>query len=190
MNEIAILQKMFVSTAQVPLQPGPGRPSVRLTDKQAKTVVEIKGIPHDSVVIRAEDFEDPLAIFNGSKGERRRADFVIVSMDGSRKWIICIETQAGNSKTRSHVEVQLKGAVCFISYCKCIGRLFWESMGFLDDYQYRYVSMVDINANKAIKKTRHYPHRIQSEGGLHNTPASFLKYFRSTSLYFSKLISQ
>ena len=50
--------------------------------------------------------------------------------------------------------------------------------------------MVDINASKAIKKTRHYPHRIQSEGGLHNTPASFLKYFRSASLYFSKLISE
>ena len=64
---------------------------------------------------------------------------MIVSMDGSRKWIICIETQAGNSKTRSHVEDQLKGAVCFMNYCKCIGRLFWESMGFLDDYQYRYV---------------------------------------------------
>ena len=181
---------MLVSTAQIPLQPGPGKPSVKLTDKQAKTVVEIQGIPHDSVVIRAEDFEDPLAIFNGSRGERRRADFVIVSIDRGRKWIICIETQAGNSKTRSHVEDQLKGAVCFMNYCKCIGRLFWESNEFLDDYQYRYVSMVDINANKETKKTRHYPYHTQSERGFHNTPASFLKYFRSASLYFSKLISE
>ena len=55
-NEIAILQKMLVSTAQIPLQPGSGRPSVKLTDKQAKTTVEIKGLPHDTVVIRAEDF--------------------------------------------------------------------------------------------------------------------------------------
>ena len=190
MNEIAILQKMLVSTAQIPLQPDSGRPSVRLTDMQANTTVEIKGVPHDSVAIRAEDFEDPLTIFNGSKGERRRADFVIVAIDGIRKWIICIETQAGNSKTRSHVEDQLKGAACFMSYCKCIGKMFWESIEFLDDYQYRYVSMGDISANKEIKKTRHYPHRVQSEGGLHSTPADFLKFYRSTSLHFSKLISE
>ena len=188
MKEIEILQTMLVSDAQIPLRPGPGRPSVKLTDKQAKTTVEIKGVPHDTVVIRAEDFEFPLDIFNGSRGERRRADFVIVSDDGKRKWIICIETQAGKSKTRSHVEEQLKGAACFMSYCKCIGKLFWESNEFLEDYQYRYVSMVDIKANREIKRTRHYPFRVQSEGRLHNTPANFLKFYQSTSLYFSKLI--
>ena len=190
MNEIAILKTMLVSDAQISLQPSLGRPSVRLTDKQAKTTVEIKGVPHDTVVVRAEDFEDPLAVFNGTRGERRRADFVIVSIDGNRKWIICIETQAGNSKTRSHVEAQLKGAACFISYCKCIGKMFWESIEFLDDYQYRYVSMVDISANKEIKKTRHYPQRVQSESGLHSAPADFLKFYRSTSLHFKKLISK
>lgn len=189
MNEIEILQTMLVSNAQIPLQPGPGRPSVTLTDKQAQTTVEIKGVPHDTVVVRAEEFEAPLDIFNGSRGERRRADFVIVSDDGKRKWIICIETQAGNTKTRSHVEQQLKGATCFMSYCKCIGKLFWESNEFLDDYQYRYVSMVDIHANKEIRRTRHYPYRAQSDGGLHDTPADFLKFYRSKSLYFSKLIS-
>lgn len=190
MNEIAMLRKMLVSTAQLPLHPSPGRPSVKLTDKQAKTTVEIKGIPHDSVVIRAEDFENPLTIFNGSKGERKRADFVIVAIDGIRKWIICIETQAGNSKTRTHVEQQLKGAACFMSYCNCIGKMFWQSKVFLDDYQYRHVSIVDISSAREIKKTRHYPFYIQPQGGLHNTPAGFLKIYRSDSLYFSKLISE
>ena len=75
-----------------------------------------------------------------------------------------------------------------MSFCKCIGKLFWESNEFFDGYRYRYVSMVDINANKEIKRTRHYPHRVQSEGGLHNTPTDFLKFYQSTSLYFSKLI--
>ena len=32
--------------------------SVELTDLQAGTTVEIKGLPPDSIVIRAEDFEE------------------------------------------------------------------------------------------------------------------------------------
>ena len=86
MNDIEILKEMLVYDAQVPLQrKGNQLPSVELIDTQANTTVEIKGLPHDSIVIGAEDFEDPLTVFQGSKGERRRADFVIVSNDGIKK---------------------------------------------------------------------------------------------------------
>lgn len=126
-NDIQILREMIVNRVQVRLQQRQGRPSVELTDSQAGTTVEIKGLPPDSIVIRAEDFESPLTVFNGSKGEGKRADFVIVSNDeNERKWVICLETKGGN-KTRSEVVAQLKGAKCFISYCKCIGKSFWET---------------------------------------------------------------
>ena len=171
MNDIEILKKMLVCDVQIPLQQEEGRPSsVELTDKQANTTVEIKGLPHDSIVIRAEDFKGPLTVFQGSRSERKRADFVIVSNEERGKWIICIETQAGNSKDPVHVEAQLKGAQCFISYCKCIGRSFWEWEEFLDGYEYRFISMIDINSNKQTKKTRHYSPHIQSpEGTTHLT---------------------
>ena len=188
MNDIEILQEMLIYDAQIPLRQGQGRPSVELTDKQGDTTIEIKGLPYDSIVIRAEDFEDPLTVFKGSKGERKRADFVIVSNENSKKWIIYIETQAGNYKLAAHVEEQLKGAQCFMSYCKCIGRSFWEGEEFLGDYQYRFVSIVDINSNKETKKTRPYAPHIQSKGRLHDTPDAFLKILRSPSLHFRKLI--
>ena len=63
---------MLVGRAQVRLQQSHNRLSVELTDLQAGTTVEIKGLPPDSIVIRAEDFKNPLTIFNGSKGERKR----------------------------------------------------------------------------------------------------------------------
>ena len=151
MNDIEILQEMLVPDAQVPLQQGQGKSSVQLKDEQAGTIVEIKGLPRDSIVIRAEAFEDSLKLFEGSKGERRRADFVIISID-SRKWIICIETQKSNYKSPKEVIEQLKGALCFVSYCRCIGREFWLEKEFLDDYHYRFVSMVDIDTNKETKK--------------------------------------
>lgn len=182
-NDIQILREMIVNRVQVRLQQRQGRPSVELTDSQAGTTVEIKGLPPDSIVIRAEDFESPLTVFNGSKGEGKRADFVIISNDeNERKWVICLETKGGN-KTRAEVVAQLKGAKCFISYCKCIGKSFWESEEFLDDYEYRFVSVVRLNDPRK-RRTEPFYYR----GNLYDRPEVFLKISRIFSIHFSKLI--
>ena len=175
---------MLTGRAQVRLQQqGQARPSVELTDSQASTTIEIKGLPPNSIVIRSEDFKNPLTVFNGLKGERKRADFVIISNDESeRKWIVCLETKGGN-KTRSEVVAQLKGAKCFIGYCKCIGKSFWESEGFLDDYEYRFVSVVRLNDPR---KRRTEPFYYTAR--LHDHPEVFLKISRIFSIHFSKLI--
>ena len=184
-NDIQILREMISPEVQVMLQSARGKPFVQLTDLTSGTTVRINGVPHDSIIIRAEDFENPLTVFNGSKGERKRADFVIVSNDGSeRKWIICIETQEMDSKLASHVVQQLKGAYCFITYCQCIGKSFWESEEFLDDYDYRFVSIVDLNFNKSRRRTQPF----YSVGELHDRPDVFLKISRSPTIYFRKLI--
>ena len=185
MNDIQILREMLTPDVQVTLQSGQGRSSVQLTDLQSGATVEIKGIPPDSIVIRAEDFENPLTIFNGTKGERKRADFVIVSNDErGRKWLICIETQEMDAKLASHVIQQLKGAYCFISYCKCIGKSFWESEEFLDGYEYRFISIVDLNFNRSRRRTQPF----HSIGELHERPDVFLKISQSPIIYFRKLI--
>ena len=185
-NDIQILQEMLSPNVQVMLQSGSGKPSVQLTDLQSGMTVEVKGLPHNSIVIRAEDFYNPLTIFNGSRGERKRADFVIVSNDeNERKWVICIETQEMDSKLASHVIQQLKGASCFISYCRCIGKSFWDSKEFLENYEYRFVSIVDINFNKSRRRTEPF----DSRGELHNNPDLFLKISRRPTIYFRKLIN-
>ena len=189
MNDIEILKEMLVCAAQVPLQrKGHQPPSVELIDTQANTTVEIRGLPHDSIVIRAEDFEDPLTVFQGSKGERRRADFVIVSNEGQRKWIICIEIQGSNYKRGAEVIEQLKGALCFVNYCKCIGKEFWLEKRFLDDYEYRFVCMANINVKK--RRTRSYSPHMQSKGKLHDSPNAFLKISERLNLHFSNLLHE
>ena len=184
-NDIQILREMLNPDAQVTLQSGQGKPSVQLTDLQSGATVEIKGLPHNSLVIRAEDFENPLTIFNGQKGERKRADFVIVSNDENEKrWIVCIETQESDSKKAWHITQQLKGAYCFINYCKCIGKSFWELDAFLDDYDYRFVSIVDINFNQSRRRIQPF----DPAGELHNRPDVFKKLSQRSTIYFSKLI--
>ena len=122
-NDIEILKEMLSCKIRVPLNHEAGKPpSVKLKDKQSKGTVRIKGLPYDSIVIRAEDFEPPCTVFKGSKGERRRADFVIVSNDERGKWIICIEIEDSNYKGGAEIIEQLKGALCFVKllqmYCE------------------------------------------------------------------------
>ena len=62
-NDIQILQEMLSPCVQVSLQLEQGRPSVELIDSQSGTNVKIKGVPPDSIVIRAEIFEEPLIPF-------------------------------------------------------------------------------------------------------------------------------
>ena len=166
--------------AKVPLRQEQGRPSVRLEDETSGTIVEVKGLPRDSIVIRAEDFKNPLAIFNGSKGERKRADFVIVSSEDRKKLIVCIETKARKSKAEVHIKAQLKGALCFMGYCRCIGRVFWGSDAFLDGYEYRFVSIGHTNVHKRNK----HPSRSSK---WHSNPENFLK-VRGKFHHFSNLI--
>lgn len=187
MNDIEILQEMLISAAQVPLrQNGEVTYSVKLADDEANTKVTIKGIPWDSIVIRADvffpraetkEFKDRF-IFQGSKGENRRADFVIVSR-GARKWVVCIEIKKPNRGRKEIVE-QLEGALCFVSYCKSIGRAFWTKDDFLEDCDYRFVSMVNVSVNK--KSTR----PSNPKPLLHSRPNEFLKLFGRLH-HFSRL---
>lgn len=185
MNDIEILEELLSIGAQVSLQQSHGRYSVILKDKQGKTTVEITNLPDNSIVFRPEYLKPPNA-FKGSKGERRRADFAIVSNKNAEKWIICIETQKGTGKDPEDIEQQLRGAECFIGYCKCIGKSFWQSAKFLDGYQSRFVSIVNINIDK--QTTRFYQPENQSRKKLHDSPENFREIPGHQILDFDQLI--
>ena len=182
MNDIEILREMLVCDVQVSPQQEKGkRLSVKLLDCQAHTVVKVNGLPHDSIVIRAEQFKTPRYVFKGSKRERKRADFVIVSNDEKEgRWIICIEIQGGKRKTEGHVKAQLKGALCVVKYCQCIGKEFWKEKDFLNDYNYRFVSMEHTSASKKGIRGQNY-------NSSENSPDTFWR-FRGPYHHFSKLM--
>ena len=185
MNDIQILKKMLNRNIRVPLQQQTGSPpSVELIDKY--TTVEIKGLPHGSIVIKAEDFKDPPTVFQGSRGESRRADFVIVSNDGIKKWIICIEVKKRRRIHRGRVIAQLRGARCIMDYCKAIGREFWPAKGFLTGYEYRFVGIAGLSIQN--QPTRPDPPDGLSKRKSHNRPEAFLRILGRQSLYFNELI--
>lgn len=181
MNDIEILEDMLTSRSRVPLQHDDSWFFVELEDRQAKTNVKIKNIPQHSIVVRADTFEFRHPVFAGSKDEGKRADFVIVSNENAKKWMICIEIKKGNIQ-RSEVTAQLRGARCVMDYCKSIGRDFWSARRFLSGYEYRFVGIVDINN---INKEPTHP--LQSQGK-HKRPDVFLPISGRQSLYFNELI--
>ena len=175
---------MLSDGAQVPLQQVAGKTSVKLKDKQGKTTVEITELPDDSIVIKPDYFKPP-NILKSLKGQLRRADFAIVSNGEKNKWIVCIETQKATGKDPAEVEQQLRGAECLIGYCKCIGKSFWQSEKFLDGYQYRFVSIVNINIDK--QTTLFYKPSAQLKKKLHDCPENFREIPGHQSLHFNQL---
>ncbi len=181
-NDIDILHEMLNSTAVVPLQPKGNNVSVELKDKQSQTTVEITNLPQNSVVIKTEAFELKKVVFNGLKDERRRADFAIVSIENTKKWIICVEIKSSNID-KDKVISQLRGAKCVIDYYKSVGREFWAANNFLEDYEYRFVGIAAITQKKSTR-----PMSAANHTQLHDSPDTFLPIFEQDRLYFNELI--
>lgn len=121
-------------------------------------------------MIKLDEFFDVRKIFTGSKGECKRADFIIIANTNSEKVILCLEIKKGRDSNPS-ITKQLKGAECFVSYCREIGRLFWNQPDFLQDYQYRFVSIKNISISKTSMSSR----KLSQKSEIHDQPEKMLK---------------
>jgi hypothetical protein len=180
MPDIGILLEMIKSDARLEVVKLNGKNQVTLIEPQNdKGNVVVFGLPDDIVVIKADRFKSPDAVFCGSKGECKRADFVIVANTGNKRVILCIEMKARRDSEKEIVQ-QLAGTRCFMTYCQEIGRTFWRQQDFLSGYAYRFISIGQISIDK--KKTR-----MTRLGGLHDQPERMLKIAWPHHLQFNQL---
>lgn len=150
-SDIAILKQMIKPTATVPLKENYQKKLVTLKEPSDNYEITIYGMPDDDevIVIKVDAFRAPTTVFQGNRGECKRADFIIIADTDKKKVILCIEMKGGNktSKEKDIIQ-QLKGAQCFIAYCRAIGQSFWAQQNFLSGYEYRFVSIKDIKIAK------------------------------------------
>lgn len=185
MSDIAILKEIFKENATVPLQDdGYGKKILILEEPDLPNCfVTIRGMPDEDqfIVIKADQFPAPETVFNGSKGECKRADFIIFADTEKKKVILCIEMKA-TRKTAKEWEIiqQLKGAKCCVSYCQQIGKEFWGQTKFLDSYVYRFVTIRDINIPKRPTQEKIIDN--------HDIPERMLKISNPQYLQFNHLI--
>lgn len=188
MSDIAMLKEMIKDCAIVELeyQKEYKRDSylLKLTETQDNYSFAVNGMPKpdEVIVIKLDKFFDVRSIFTGSKGECKRADFIIIANTTSEKVILCLEMKKSRDDNSSIIK-QLKGAKCFVSYCREIGRLFWNQPDFLRDYQYRFVSIKNIS----ISKTTTSSPKFSQKSEIHDQPEKMLK-ISAKAKHFQELI--
>jgi hypothetical protein len=180
MSDIDILHQMIKDEATLALEERNNKKQVTLTEPQFTDVsVTIFGMPDKAIAIKADAFKSPNSVFNGSRGECKRADFVIVADTEGKKVIICIEMKATRDSEKEIIQ-QLEGAQCFVAYCQEIGKVFWKQDDFLKGYSYRFISINHISMPK--RKTR-----AIRQSGIHDRPERMLKISSPHHLQFNQL---
>jgi len=171
-SDIFILKKMIQPTAIEKLESTKYQKKiVKLTEDSDNYTVTIHGMPDDDevIVIKVDTFRAPKEIFQGTKGECKRAYFAIIANTIEKgKFILFIEMKGGKNTSEGEIIQQLKGAQCFVEYCQAIGKSFWEKRDFLDNYKYLFLSIKNIKMPKS--KTRY-----ESKANIHDTPEKMLK---------------
>lgn len=186
MSDLDVLRALIKEGALTPLEETnyDGK-SVTLREpgysKNSGYSVQIKGVPEDTVVIKADDFPPPDQIFRCEAGECKRADFVMITNTDQANWILYIEMTSGRKSTKEIIQ-QLKGAQCFVSYCQEIGRAFWQQPDFLQgNYQNRFINIQKIGLNKL-------PTAPELQHDLNDRPERMLKIPGKDNLHFNKLV--
>jgi len=182
MSDIAIFKEMIKGNATVLLEDENDKKKAILKEPPpANYSVTIYGMPNEdqTIVIKSDVFAAPKEVFADSKHECKRADFVIVADTDKGKVIICIEMKAGGGRSEKEIIQQLKGAKCFVAYCREIGKSFWDE-SFLKDYEYRFVSIRNISMAKKPSRPS-----IQD---IHDRPDRMLKISSPKGLQFKHLV--
>lgn len=115
-DDVEILMQLLKPAATVPLEEEYGKHFVTLREPQAPdSQVTVRHLPADTIAIKVDAFSSPDAIFNGKNGECKRADYVLISPE--RRTIVYIEIKRTRDCFEDIVK-QLKGAQCFMNYCR------------------------------------------------------------------------
>ena len=190
MSDIDLLRKMIVDSAIVlHSNSGKNKCSVMLSEEDEQNKIpyafKISGLPQDSITFRADKFPEAVHFYQGSRGENKRADYVIVADTGKKKWILFIEVKSGKHSENRDMAKQLKGAECVVAHCRAVAEKFWDENSLLDSnvYENRFIGIVKVNIPK--RPTRNRPSGIVHDKAenmlIVRNPGSSLRFDKLTS---------
>jgi hypothetical protein len=160
MSEIEILRSMIHEHLLVPCQPqdiqyGRHCYQVELSERQKQGgamhkiySLTVTNCPEQTLVIRADQFWDRRKLFQGSRGEQRCADYILICDDAAiGQWILYIELKKSDADLKS-IKQQILGAQCILHYCTAIGQRFWNQSDFLSQYQRKNIAITQVTLDK------------------------------------------
>ena len=175
MSDFEILRNLIRDDAQALVEYEYNKKTIVLQEpgdrRQRAYSLKIRNSPDEIIAFKADAFPPAKDIFSNSRGECKRADFILIASDDRVDWIVYIEMKAGNTASATAIEQQLRGAQCLVAYCRAIGQEFWNNPRFLKktNYHQRFVSVKNIGIDKR-------PTRIPPPSGSHDAPERMLKF--------------
>ena len=79
--------------------------------------LRIIGAPYDTIAFKVDAFP-PCYVFRGNRGERKRADYVIVANDDDQYWIVYVEMKSGGDGLAAEYDCAVAGrplSCCLLS---------------------------------------------------------------------------
>ncbi|QRV23372.1 hypothetical protein [Marinomonas foliarum] len=178
MPDTSVLNRLFNDRAKIPIDDYYGKKKVVLKEPQVEdSMIEIRGIPDDAIVIDLDRAFSNEKLFAGSQGECKRADYIIFSEQ--RKKVLFIEMKKTGAKLNDIVK-QLKGSLCAFEYCQSIAREFFNENNFLSAYECRFIT---INHTGMSNRTT----TIEKIAGTNNRPDAPLKLSWTQTIQFNQI---
>ena len=178
MSAVYLLQEIISKDAVITLNQD--NKSVDLSENE--TTFTIRNLPADSIAIKADEFPTPEGFFKGTKGENKRADFIIISESSTGKWVVYIEMKGEAKHDSKKIIQQLKGAQCVIAYCRSVAEKFHGKTKFLDEKQYE-SRFISIKSSSISKKPSIHP-----RDKVHDTPKKMLTLKYQKRFQFNQLV--
>lgn len=173
------LQELIKPSAIIPVDAQTNR--AFLTEPSCPdSKVELCGLPRNTLVIRADLFAAPSDIFNGSRGECKRADFIVFSEQNDAKHILFIEMKRTSDSEKTIIQ-QFKGAKAFVGYCEHIANNFWSKRNVFNGFEERFVSFSHTSVSKRPSRTK--------TPAKHDKPELMLKYSSPGRVAYKHLVA-
>ena len=179
LSDSDVLKRLIQGRALIALEDHyNGKKKVVLKEPQTEdSFLELHNIPDDSIVIDLDGAFSNDNFFQGSQGECKRADFIVISE--IKKKILFIEMKRAKAQLNDIVK-QLKGSLCAFEYTQSIVKQFFNKDNFLLDYELRFISVTQTGSKKGKTK-------IEKTAGRHDSPERPLKLSWANQIQFNKI---
>ncbi len=150
MSDLEILEELFHPEARILVENYHGKGRATLVEPSCpESQVTIYGLPLNSIILKVDLFDAPRKVFRNQRGECKRADYAIIAPHTNITIIVHLEIKSSTELKRERIR-QLKGALCFMEFCRAVGREFWDEKLFLNRVRHRFVSFTYTSAAKRM----------------------------------------
>lgn len=139
-ESLDMLRRLLVESiiGEIVFENGARHVYLKETSHEAKLKsVIIRHIPEKSLLVKLDGYKQPVSLFSGSKGERKRCDYILFTLIDGKGYALFIELKSKTLK-KTEYAAQFKGAECVIDYCHAALKRFYNYHRLIESFNRRF----------------------------------------------------